>query len=138
VFGLLILGGPIAAAGYLVFFLPYRLIDWIATRPGIPVERQSTWKLLGGTAVYLLWILLWSLVALIGAGPFWAIVTAAGLPVLAIATQIVRDRWRRSMVQARRFLVLRRSGGLRERLLAQRAHLGRTLESLRRSAQPES
>jgi len=134
VFGLLFVGGPIAVAGHVVFFLPYQLTDWISTRPQIRLERQSTWKLLGGAVVYLGWIALLSLVAGIALGPRWAIAAAVGLPALAIVTQFVRDHWRAARVQARRYLVLRREGRVRERLLQRRAQLARALEELRREA----
>jgi 1-acyl-sn-glycerol-3-phosphate acyltransferase len=134
VFGLLFVGGPISAAGHVVFFIPYRSTDWIATRPHIRLERQSTWKLLGGAVLYLAWIALLSLAAGIVFGARWAIATAICLPILAVATQIVRDRWRQARVQARRYLLLRRKGQLRERLLEERGRLARALEGLRQSA----
>ena len=134
VFGLLFVGGPISAAGHAVFFIPYRITDWIATRPHIRLERQSTWKLLGGAVLYLTWIALLSLAAGIVFGPRWAIATAICLPILAVATQIVRDRWRQARVQARRYLLLRRKGQVRERLLEQRGRLAQSLEELRQSA----
>jgi 1-acyl-sn-glycerol-3-phosphate acyltransferase len=132
VFGLLFVGGPIAAAGIIVFFIPYRLTDWIATRPRIRLERQSTWKLLGGAVLYLAWITLLSIGATFALGPRWGVVCALGLPALAVATQFVRDRWRQARTQARRYLLLRRKGRVRERLLEQRATLARSLEELRR------
>lgn len=132
VFGLLLVGGPISAAGHLIFFLPYQLTDWIATRPQIRIERQSTWKLLGGAVLYLGWIALLSLAVGIAFGPAWAIGAAIGLPLLALATQLVRDRWRAARVQAYRYLLLRRKGRVRETLLEQRSQLAQALDALRR------
>ena len=134
VFGLLFVGGPVSAAGHVLFFIPYQLTDWIATRPQIRLERQSTWKLLGGAVLYIGWITLISLAAGIFLGPKWAIATAVSLPILAVVTQMVRDRWRQARKQARRYLLLRRKGRVRERLLEQRGTLARSLEELRRSA----
>lgn len=134
VFGLLLVGGPVAAAGLIVFFLPYRITDWVATRPQIRLERQSTWKLLGGAVLYTGWILLLSVITALAIGPKWAIASAVGLPVLALATQFVRDRWWRARTQARKYLLLRRKGRIRERLLEQRARLARSMEQLRRGA----
>jgi len=136
VFGLLFVGGPISAAGHVVFFIPYQLTDWIATRPQIRLERQSTWKLLGGAVLYIAWIAVISAAVGIALGPKWAIASAVFLPILALATQIVRDRWRQARKQARRYLLLRRKGRVRERLLEQRGSLARSMEELRRSARP--
>jgi len=133
VFGLLLVGGPISAVGHMVFFVPYRLTDWIATRPRIRIERQSTWKLLGGAVLYTGWIALLSLTSVLALGPKWGVVCAVSLPLLALATQFVRDRWRQARTQARRYLLLRRKGRVRETLLEQRAHLARALDDLRRS-----
>lgn len=136
VFGLLFVGGPISAAGHVVFFIPYQLTDWIATRPQIRLERQSTWKILGGAVLYIAWMALIAIAVAIFLGPKWAIAIAVCLPILAIATQVVRDRWRQARKQARRYMLLRQKGRLRERLLEQRASLARSLEELRRSARP--
>ncbi len=138
VFGLLLVGGPIAAAGIIVFFVPYRLTDWIATRPRIRLERQSTWKLLGGAVLYLAWIALLSIGATFAFGPRWGFACVLGLPALALATQFVRDRWRQARTQARRYLLLRKKGRVRERLLEQRASLARSLEELRKSVRSEA
>jgi len=133
VFGLLLVGGPIAAAGHALFFVPYQLTRWISTRPSIPIERQSTWKLLGGAALYLSWVVLLSAAAGLWRGAAWGLAAAVALPTIALLTLIVRDRWGRAVSQARRYLVLRRRGQLRERLLRKRARLARSLEELRRS-----
>ena len=123
----------LSLAGHLVFFVPYRLTDWIATRPGIRIERQSTWKLLGGAVLYIGWIALLSVAVGIACGPKWGVASAVGLPLLALATQFVRDRWRQARTQARRYLLLRKKGRVRERLLEQRARLAQSLDELRRS-----
>lgn len=130
-FGLLFVGGPIAAAGTVAFFLPYRLTDRIATRPRVDIERQSSWKLLAGAAVYLCWIGLLALAAAYLVGPAWGVGALAVLPPLALATQLVRERWRESVDQARRYVMLRRTGDLRERLLARRRSLAGELDRLR-------
>ena len=133
VFGLLLVGGPIAAAGHVLFFIPYQLTHWLSTRPGVPTERQSTWKLLGGAALYLSWIVVLSLAVGLWRGMAWGFAAAAALPTIAALTLVVRERWRRAVFQARRYMLLRGRGRLRERLLRKRARLARALEELRSS-----
>ncbi len=131
VFGLLIIGGPISAAGHVMFYVPYRLTDWHATRPQIRVERQSSWKLLGGFVIYSAWMFLLVLVAWWLIGFRAALAAAVSLPLLAIATQFVRERWRGAWRQAQRYWLLQRTGDARERLLRRRAKLAGRLERLR-------
>ncbi len=131
VFGLLLLGGPISAAGHVVFFVPYQLTDWLATRPQIRTECQSTWKLLGGAVIYLAWITILALAAGVVFGVRVGVGVAIGLPVLALVTQFVRDRWKDSRTQAHRYLLLQRKGDIRAQLLARRRKLAEALDRLR-------
>jgi hypothetical protein len=128
---LLLVGGPISAAGHVVFFVPYRLTDWLATRPQIRRERQSTWKLLGGAVIYLAWIIILALAAGVVFGVRVGVGVAIGLPVLALVTQFVRDRWKDSRTQAHRYLLLQRKGDIRAQLLARRRKLAEALDRLR-------
>ncbi len=131
VFGLLVLLGPLAAAGHVVFFVPYQATGWIATRPRVSVERRSSWKLLAGAALYLTWIALISVAAGLLLSTGWGVAALIGLPGLALVTQFVRERWREARAQAHRVRLLRRTGDVRERLLAKRRSLARELDGLR-------
>jgi glycerol-3-phosphate O-acyltransferase/dihydroxyacetone phosphate acyltransferase len=125
---------PLAVAGHAIFFLPYRLTDWLAMRPGVPDDVRSTWKLLGGAAIYMAWCGALSVAAGLGLGMRVGILTALGLPLLALVTLWVRERWRDAREAVRRIRMLRRSEPLRQRLLERRRELGAELESLRRDA----
>jgi len=138
VFGLLLVGGPISAAGHVVFFAPYQLTDWLATRPQIRKERQSTWKILGGALIYLAWIALLSIAAGWWFGLRVGVAAALGLPFLALLTQLVRDRWRDARAQAHRFMLLQRKGHVREQLLARRRKLAEALSRLRDDVRGEA
>jgi hypothetical protein len=138
VFGLLLVGGPLSAFGHVVFFVPYRVTDWLATRPQIRRERQSTWKLLGGLAVYSTWVLVLAVLAWFLFGLPAALAALVGLPILALVTQLVRERWRGAREQARRYWLLQRTGEVRERLLRRRRKLAQRLEQLRRDIVGES
>lgn len=127
-----VVGGPVAAAGHVIFLAPYQAVDRLATRPGVRDDVRSTWKLLGGAALYLGWCVLLALAAGASFGVRAGLAAAVGLPVLALVTLAVRERWRDSREALRRYLVLRRSGAVRQRLLARRDELGIELDALRR------
>ena len=125
---------PLAVAGHVVFFLPYRLTDRVAMRPGVPEDVRSTWKLLGGAAIYLAWCGLLAVAAGLGFGLRAGVLAALGLPLLSLVTLWVRERWRDARETVRRGRTLRRSGALRTRLLDRRRELAVELEALRRKA----
>ncbi len=125
----LIAGVPVIGAGALVFALPYSLVGLVDRRSDIPRDVRSTYKLLGGGLLYILWIGL--LAALIGwsAGAMAALIAAAMLPLLGMATQWLRERWGYAMRDMRRFFALRQTS-LRQRLLAQRRTLALEIAEL--------
>lgn len=127
------LGAPLAAAGVLTFFVPYRLTGLLARWNSVEKDVRSTVQLLGGAVVYALWIL--ALAALAG----WVLGAAAGaavllcLPLLGVVTLLVLERWEEALADARSFFLLRGRDDLRARLLSRRQELAGRLEVLRRS-----
>lgn len=121
---------PLLLAGRILFFLPFRGTDLLAARAK-GAEMHATVKILGGTAIYLLWILLLSLAAGIAWGPVAGIVAFVLLAIFAGAVLIGMQWWDRAIFEARTFLLLRRRESLRQRLLARRRHLAERLEQLR-------
>lgn len=125
-------GAPIAFIGHALFLVPYQLTAWFSRRPGIPRDIRSARKLLGGGALYLIWCAWLSLLAGWLFGIPAGIAAAVTLPLLAVITLAVRERWRDAKRDARRYLVLRRTGDVRGRLLERRRQLASDLERLRR------
>jgi len=125
-------GAPIAFIGHALFLVPYQLTDWFSRRPGIPRDIRSARKLLGGGALYLLWCALLSALAAWLFGIPGGIAAAVTLPLLAVITLAVRERWRDAKLDFRRYFVLRRTGDVRGRLLDRRRELAEELERLRR------
>jgi 1-acyl-sn-glycerol-3-phosphate acyltransferase len=124
----------VAAVGIGVFWLPYRFTDFIA-RIGKPNEDTiSTYKVLGGTAVFLVWILLLSAVVGMVAGAGWGIAALVVLPALAFATLAITERWSDAWTDIRRFLVLRRKDDLLRDLRETQHALAERLEEVRENS----
>jgi len=130
-FALFLVGGPLAAAGAVVLLLPYRLTRLIADKPGLDTDVRATWKILGGTVLYLAWMLLIALGVGLAFGRQWAIAALVAFPLLALVTYYVRDKWTDARVDVRRYVALRRRRNLRGWLLEHRAELAESLERLR-------
>jgi len=124
------LGVPIAAAGTILFFIPYQ-----ATRPAAELTKptsdmQATTKLLVGSVIHLLWIA--ALAALAG----WRIGILAGLaallvlPAVGLVTLHVRDRWQRATGEARRFILRARRRQTLDELRARQRELAKQLNAL--------
>ncbi len=132
-----LIGAPIAFVGHALFFVPYQLTDWFATRPGIPTDIRSARKLLGGGVLYLLWCGLLALLAGWLFGIPAGIAAAVTLPLVALITMVVRERWKDGKAEVRRYFILRKTGNVRGRLLERRRELARELEELRREISGE-
>lgn len=128
---LFLAGGPLAAAGTVVFFVPYRATGWIARQPGLDPDVRSTWKILAGFVCYTVWVLL-----ITGVVGWWlglpaALLALLGLPFLALVTAGVRDSWVDASLDVRRYRTLLRSGDVLERLREHRRVLAESLEVMR-------
>ncbi|CAN5123099.1 hypothetical protein BH23GEM4_BH23GEM4_13490 [soil metagenome] len=132
-----LLGGPVAAAGTVLFWPPYLLTGMLARRTHAPPDIVATTKALYGVLFYAAWTLLLAAVAGWAFGLAAAVVVLLGVPLLALATLAVHDRWSRARGEARRFLQLRRRAELLPYLRARQRGLADRLEALRRSASTE-
>jgi hypothetical protein len=124
------LGVPVAAAGTVLFFVPYR-----ATRPAAGMTKPShdmlaTTKLLIGAVLLLVWT--FALAALAG----WRFGLAAGfgtlvaLPATGFVTLLVRDRWRGATGEARRFFLRARRRETLDELRVRQRELAERLRTL--------
>jgi 1-acyl-sn-glycerol-3-phosphate acyltransferase len=126
------LAAPLLLAGRLLFFVPYRATDLVASRAK-GAEMHATVKILGGAAIFLLWNLLLSILAGVWWGAARGIVTFFVLAAFSGAVLIGMQWWDRAIFEARSFLLLRRRETLRQRLLGRRKLLADELEQLRRA-----
>ena len=132
-----LVGAPIAFVGHVLFVIPYQLTEWFAGRPGVPHDVRSARKLLGGGLLYIGWCLLLALAVGWLTGILPGVAAAVTLPLVALITLAVRERWKDAREEVRRYFVLRRTGDVRGRLLERRRELAEELERLRREISGE-
>ena len=137
-FALFLVGGPLAVVGAVVLFVPYRLTRRIAGKPDLDADVRATWKILGGAVLYLAWVLVIAIVLGVAFGRLWTVAALLGIPMIAVVTYYVRDKWVDARADVRRYVSLRRRTDLRVWLLERRAELAESLERLRVEAESES
>ena len=130
-FLLLPLGMVFALVGAVLFYVPYRLTGVVVNRLQLKQDVQSTWKLLVGFVLYFAWLV--ALVWILGAAFGWLVALASviAIPGVAIAGLHVRESWRSTWGDARRFFFLRTRGDLVRRLAEEQTTLARRLDALR-------
>lgn len=121
-------GMVLALSGAVLFWVPYRLTGFIVDRFRLEEDVRSTWKLLVGAVLYLVWLILLIVASGVALGWTGALLSAVLVPAVAIGGLKVREQWRASWSDAQRFFLLRaredlvRSLVARQRLLAERFH----------------
>ena len=120
----------VAAAGFLLWWVPYRLTGIVAE--GIHGERdiRSTYKLYGGIVLYAAWLAVLAIAAGALGGAVWSIITLLAAPALGIAGLWIRERWRAAWRDVRRYLVLRRHPGRVRELRRRQRELAERFEVL--------
>ncbi len=131
------IGGPIAAVGTVMMFVPYRLTGLIARRPGLDSDERATWKIMAGTVLYLSWTILIAIAGGLFLGWPWAVAVMVLTPPVALVTYRSRDVWVDACVDVRRYVALRRRSDLRSWLLELRRELAESLEHLRLQSESE-
>lgn len=118
-----------ATLGLAFYWLPYRLTGAIASRMMPEAYQVSTYNLLVGIVVYGLW----TTGAAVAAYLFWSPWVAAGVlalaPVSGFVGLQVRERWKGSWTDARRFLLVRSRRKLVATLIERQSALARRLDA---------
>jgi hypothetical protein len=135
---LLPLAALLAAAGMLAFYPPYRATGWIVDRVRLKEDERSSWKLLVGIGVYGGWLAAATAVGGLAWGWWAAGVILLGLPVTGMVGLTVRERWRGSWDDARRFFLLRSRRDLVAALRAEQVDLAARLETLYQRYAPKT
>jgi hypothetical protein len=125
------LGIVFAVVGAALFWIPYQLTGMIVNRLRLEQDVRSTWKLLIGIVLYALWLIALVIVAGTTFGWVGALLTAVGVPAVALTGLQVRERWQLAWTDARRFFLLRSRGSLIARLRSEQKDLAARLERLR-------
>jgi glycerol-3-phosphate O-acyltransferase/dihydroxyacetone phosphate acyltransferase len=127
-----------AIVGFLAFFPPYRTTGWIVDRVRLKPDERSTWKLMVGIGVYGAWVGGVALVAAvaaaadgrIGRGLLTAGIVLLALPLGGMVGLAVRERWRGTWRDARRFFLLRSRRTLMAQLRKEQRALATRLDTL--------
>jgi 1-acyl-sn-glycerol-3-phosphate acyltransferase len=127
---LLPLGVSLAIVGQALFYVPYKFTGWLVERLRLEEDLRSTYKLLGGFIFYLLWIILLAVVAWLKIGALAGILSVVLIPVMGVATLLVRERWRSAWSDARRFFLLRSRRQLIDTLRTRQRELGARMDRL--------
>ena len=124
------LAAAVAAAGWLLFLVPWWLTGVVVDRFRLLPDTRSTWKLMMGAAIYTIWLMVLAVLAwrLFG---WWAagLVVTAG-PILGMSGMLVRERWRGAWQDARRWLLLRGRRPMIDGLRQAQCDLGARLDRL--------
>lgn len=127
---LLPLAAIVALLGWLLFIVPYHVTGMVTARFRLESDVRSTWKLMVGALLYLLWLALLVVGAWVRFGAPAAVVVGVVVPVVGMAGLTVRERWRGSWRDARRYLLLRSRRSLMDALRTNQHELGQRLDAL--------
>ncbi|HEY5610654.1 MAG TPA: 1-acyl-sn-glycerol-3-phosphate acyltransferase [Thermoanaerobaculia bacterium] len=127
-----LLATPVVVVGLILFYLPYLATAWIERLLRLSPEVRVTYKIFGGGVIFILWIALLSTLIGLDSRALFGVIAALVLPLFALATLVLVERWREAFLEARTYLVLRQRSSLRDRLLERRRAIARELEGLRK------
>jgi hypothetical protein len=125
------LGAVLAVVGAVLFWPPYKLTGLIVDRLRLRRDVLSTWKLLIGIVLYLIWLVV--VVWLIGATVGWWVALAGIvlIPAVGIVGLHLRENWRSTWDDVRRFFLLRSRADLVGKLREEQRDLASRLDALR-------
>ena len=120
----------VALAGLAVTWLPNQVTGRVAMALRPNVDQRSTFKLLIGAAVYLMWI--GFLALLVGAvkGVLAGAATVVAVPAIGLVGRRTRERWSGALKDARRFFLLRARREMVEGLRKQQREIAEGLREL--------
>lgn len=120
----------VAVAGWLLFLVPYQLTGTVVDRFRLATDTESTWKLLIGSAIYLLWVVLLVVLVALWRGWWMAILVLLLVPLVGLTGLLVRERWRGAWADVQRWGLLRSRHRLVASLRTTQHDLGLRLDRL--------
>ena len=118
----------LAAIALILFWIPYRVTGAVVARMANERDLVSTYRVLGGAMILIVWIALLAIAAGFIAGRVAAVASFLLLPFVAIAGLHAAEQWRWTLATARRWFLMRR-GDPRIAALRERQHeLARRLD----------
>lgn len=124
------LGVIAAVVGWLLFVIPYRLTGTVVDRFTLERDTRSSWKLLLGGAIYLVWVVGLAVGAGLWRGWPTGLAVLLAVPTVGLAGLLVRERWRGAWSDLRRWVLLRSGRRLVDTLRTSQQHLGQRLDRL--------
>ena len=128
-----LVGAPafaVALAGLVAFWLPNYVTGRVAMALSSGADQRSTYKLLAGTAAYLIWIGFLAVLVGVTNGVLAGAVTAIAAPAIGLVGRRTLERWRGALQDARRFFLLRARRELVEGLRKQQREIAERLREV--------
>ena len=126
---------PVAAWGALNHFLPLRLAWWAGLRASRSQDDPAMRTIVAGLGLVLLFYLLQTGVAWWLAGPWWALLYLATLPLAGVVHLRFLDRTRRALRRARTYRLFRRDPALRRQFAEELAWVREEAGEIEQEAQ---
>lgn len=123
-----VLGLPLAALGFIAFFVPYRLIALTVAVAKPPHEAIGTVKIGAGAVLFALWYAGLLVASALTLAWWCTVLVAIMLPVAGLAAIVVKERGAEAREDTAVFFRLGSRRALRARLLERRAALARELD----------
>jgi hypothetical protein len=122
----------LSLAGFVLFWMPYQVTGAIVRRLKLERDVLSTWKLLLGAPVYLVWLAALATAALLTLSRGMAALVIVTVPVMGIVGLLYRERWRLAWADTRRFFLLRSRRALVAALRERQRDLATRMDELQR------
>jgi 1-acyl-sn-glycerol-3-phosphate acyltransferase len=128
----------LALAGWVLFWVPWRLTGAVVARIPLAQDTRSTWKLMVGSGLYLTWVLVLAVLAGWLTAWYIGVLVAALVPLIGVVGLRLREHWRGSWRDLRRWVLLRSRRTLADRLRHEQCELHQRLGRLLQRLTPAS